>query len=117
MALADPQSVTVSGVAKSMPRTGASLKEGTFATADGEVTMTIRHDASRRTRHIIKVQKTLIVADPLFPTQNQSISYSAAFTLDHPKNGVLAADVVALANALQVWATPANLAKVAGGES
>lgn len=117
MALADPQSITVSGTAKTLARTGASLNEGIFSTADGEIVMTVRHDSSRRTRHIVKVQKTLIVADPLFPTQNQSVSYSAAVTLDHPKNGVVAADIIALGNALVAWATSGNLTKVVGGEN
>lgn len=117
MALADPQSITVSGSAKTLNRTGQSLNEGTFQTADGEFVMTVRHDTSKRTRHVAKVQRTLIVADPLFPTQNQSISYSAHITIDHPKNGVIAADVIALANALVAWATSANITKVVGAES
>lgn len=117
MALADPQSVTISGSAKSLPRIGQSLSEGLFQTADGDVIMTVRHDSSRRTRHIVKLQKSLIVADPLFPSQNQTVSYSCAVTLDHPKNGVVAADVIALGNALIAWATSANLTKVVGGEN
>lgn len=117
MALADPQSITYSGNAKSLARTGLALFEGSFQTADGEFVMTVRHDSSRRTRHIVKVQRTLIVADPLFPTQNQSISYSASLNLDHPKNGVVAADVIALGNALVAWATSANITKVVGAES
>lgn len=117
MALADPQSVTISGSAVSMPRTGSALNEGIFQAADGSVIFTVRHDTSRRTRHIVKLQKSLIVADPLFPSQNQTVSYSAAITLDHPKNGVIAADVAALGKALVAWATDPNLAKVVGSES
>lgn len=117
MALADPQTVTISGVAKTLARTGSSLSEGVFSTADGEVVMVSKHDSSRRTRHIVKLTKSLIVADPLFPTQNQTISYSAAINIDQPKNGVVAADVIALANALIAWATSPNITKVVGGES
>lgn len=117
MALADPQSVTYSGNAKSLARTGLALKEGTFQTSDGEFTMIVKHDSTRRNRHIIKVQRTLLVADPLFPTQNTSISYSAALNIDHPKNGAAAADVIALANALVLWATSPNITKVVGAES
>lgn len=117
MALTDPQSVTISGSATSLPRTGLALSEGTFQDATGAVTFTVRHDSSRRTRHIMKLQKSLIVADPLFPSQNQNVSYSVGITMDHPKNGVVLADVVALANALVAWATSGNLTKVAGGES
>lgn len=117
MALADPQSVTVSGNAKSLPRIGQALSEGTFQTADGEFGLIVKHDASRRTRHITKLTRSLIVADPLFPTQNQTVSYSAHLVIDVPKNGVVAADVVALANALVAWATSGTITKVVGGES
>lgn len=117
MALADPQSVTYSGNAKSLARTGLALNEGNFQTADGEFTMTVKHDSRRRNRHNVKVQRTLIVADPLFPSQNTSVSYSAALTIDHPKNGVVATDVIALANALVAWATSSAITKVVGAES
>lgn len=117
MALTDPQSITYSGNAKSLARTGLSLAEGSFQTSDGEFVMVVRHDSSKRTRHVVKVQRALIVADPLFPSQNQNVSYSAAITLDHPKNGVVAADVIALGNALVGWATSGNLTKIVGSES
>lgn len=117
MALTDPQSVTISGNAKSLPRTGASLNEGSFQVAEGDIKMSVKHDSSRRTRHLIKLQKSAIVSDPLFPAQNQNVSYSVALTVDMPKNGVVAADAVALANALVLWATSANITKVVGGES
>lgn len=116
MALTDPQSVTISTVAKSLPRIGMSLNESDYQSADGTVKMTIRHDSSRRNRHIVKLQKSLIVADPLFPSQNQTVSYSATLTIDTPKNGAVAADFAALADALVLWATPATTLKVAGGE-
>jgi uncharacterized membrane protein YdbT with pleckstrin-like domain len=59
----------------------------------------------------------LVVADPLVPSTNQNVSYSAHIVLDMPKNGIAVADVVALANALVAWSTSANLTKVAGSES
>lgn len=117
MALADPQSVTVSGTATSLPRTGLSLSEGSFADATGQIHLTALHSSSRRTRHTVKLQKSVIVADPLVPSINQNVSYSAHIVLDLPKNGVVVADVVALGNALVAWATSANLTKICGGES
>jgi len=116
MALADPQSVTISAVPVSLPRAGQTL--GSFAAADGTVLMTVRDGSSaRRTRRSVQLKKNLIVADPLFPTQNQNITYSASLTIDHPKNGVVVADVIALANALVAWAISANVTKIAGGEA
>lgn len=117
MALADPQAVTISGVAKTLPRTGLALDQGTFSDAAGEVFFTVNHSSSRRTRHTAKLLKSIVVADPLVPSQNQNVSFSAHLTMDAPKNGVSVADVVALANALVLWATSANLTKVAGSES
>lgn len=117
MALADPQSVTISGTAVPLPRTGLGLQEGSFTDATGQTRLTVLHSSTRRTRHTVKLQKSVIVADPLVPSTNQNLSYSAHIVLDLPKNGVAVADVVALANALVAWATAANLTKVAGGES
>jgi hypothetical protein len=75
------------------------------------------HSSSKRTRHTVKLLKSLIVTDPLVPSVNQNVSYSAHIVLDMPKNGVSNADVVALGNALVAWATSTNLTKVVGGES
>lgn len=117
MALADPQSVTIDSVAVTLPNIGRSLTEGAYADATGEVNLSIRHNSARRTRHTVKLAKSLIVADPLVPSQNQNVSFSAHIVIDLPKNGIAVADATELANALVLWCTPANLAKVVGGES
>lgn len=117
MALADPQSVTISGVATSLPRTGLALDSGQFSDVTGQVVLTTQHSSSKRTRHTVKLQKSLVVADPLVPSVNQNVSYSAHIVIDIPKNGIASADAVALANALVAWATSTNLTKVVGGES
>lgn len=114
---ADTQSVTIGGTAVPVPRSGISLTEGQFTSADGAVTFNISHRSGKRNSHLIKLSKTAIVADPLFPSQNQSLDYSAHIVIGHPKNGIAAADVLALANALIVWASSANLSKVIGFES
>jgi hypothetical protein len=117
VALADPQSVTISGSAVPLPRTGLSLDKGTFTDASRQTELSVLHSTGRRTRHTIKVQKTAVVSDPLVPSTNQNVSYSAHIVLDMPKNGVSSEDVIALGNALVAWASSANLTKVVGGES
>lgn len=117
MALADPQSVTISGTATSLPRTGLALDGGSFQDATGQVKMTVQHSSNRRTRHTIKLAKSAIVSDPLVPSVNQNVSYSAHIVLDIPKNGVSLADAVALGNALVLACTSTTLTKVVGGES
>jgi len=117
VALADPQSVTINGVATSLARTGLSLDEGKFTSADGQVILTGTHQASKRVRHTVKLQKSAIVADPLVPSTNQNVSYSAHIVIDIPKNGVSNTEALYIANALVAWATSANLTKVIAGES
>lgn len=117
MALADPQSVTVSGSAKTLARVGMTLDKGSFQDATSEFLFSVEHSSTRRTRHSVVLQKKAIVTDPLVPSVNLPVSYSARITLDLPKNGVAVADVVALGNALVAWATSPNLTKVVGGES
>jgi hypothetical protein len=117
MALADPQSVTIGGTATSLPRVGSALDQSVYQDATGQVLFWTQHSSSKRTRHTVKLQKSLIVADPLVPSQNQNVSYSAHIVFDMPKNGVVAADMIALGNALVAWATSANITKIVGGES
>lgn len=117
MALADPQSVTISGAATSLPRSGLSLEEGSFLDSTGQVKLTVQHQTGKRKRHVIRLQKTAIVADPLVPSINTNVSYGVTMSLDAPLNGVSNADVVALANAFVAWAVSATLTKVVGGES
>lgn len=116
MALADPQSVTVSGSAKTLERLGTSLAEGQFQDTTGEFKLLVKQDSARRTRHIVELRQTKIVSDPMFPSQNLNVGTTIRITVDRPKNGVSAADANALADALVAWATSANLAKVIGGQ-
>lgn len=117
MALADPQTVVISGASTPLPRTGLALDQGSFGDATGQFDLTVLHSSARRTRHTTKLKKSVVVADPLIPSQNQNVTYSAHIVVDIPKNGVSTTDALALANALVAWATSANLTKVIGGES
>lgn len=117
MALADPQSLTISGTATSLPRTGLTLTEGGFRTADQSVSLEVQHSSGKRNRHLIKVTTATIVADPLVPSINTPVSYSAHLVIDGPRQGVTALQLQKLAEALAGWATSANLAKVVAGES
>ena len=118
MALADPQSVTISGTAVPLPRTGLTLNEGRFTSATGEVNLSVMHSSStNRVRHTVRLQKTTIVSDPLVPSQNQNVAYQVHVVFDTPKNGVSTADAAALGKALVAFLTDANIAKVVASES
>ncbi len=116
MALSDPQSVTISAVPFTLDSVGTTLNEGRYLDADGEILLSVKQSSSKRNRHIVELRKADVVSDPLVPSQNTNVSYTARITIDRPKNGVTAADAVALADALVAWATSANMAKVVGGQ-
>lgn len=117
MALSDPQSVTIAGTAVSLPRIGLTLEEGKFGDSAAQVNLGVKHFRTKRIRDVVRLDKASIVADPLFPANNQNVSYSVQLIADRPRNGVTTAMVAELADALVKWATPANVAKMLAGES
>lgn len=117
MALADPQTVTIATVATQLHNVGTDMGASAYQNDAGEVVLTIRHTSTKRTRHQARLQKSLITADPLVPSINTNVSWGTQLTIDTPKNGVTTAMAADIANALVLWATPANIAKLCGGQS
>lgn len=117
MAFADPQSVTVNAVAKSLPRTGSSLNEGSFVASDREYSLTIKHSYGSRMRHLAQLKRDAIVSNPLVPDQNYAVTSHAHIVIDAPRNGLSATEIGYIANAIVAWATPANIAKLVSGEN
>lgn len=115
----DPQTLTVSGVAKTLNRTGVSTDGANYATADRALQMSIAHSYGRRTRHVIKLKSDTLVANPLVAGQNITQSMSVALTVDVP-NGYDAATAKAVVDSLiaSLSATSgASITKILGGES
>ena len=73
---ADPQSITVSGSAKTLNRTGTGPDTGAFASATRDRRLTITHNYGRRIRRTMRFQTDSLVANPLVSGQNinQSIT-------------------------------------------
>lgn len=117
MAFADPQTVTIDGVAQVLPRTGFSATNGIFTKADGNIRLDISHNQGSRIRDLVKVSTKKVVADPLVPSQNIAVEYSAHIVVDRPRNGVTVDEAAKQAAGLTAWATVANLTKVLSGES
>lgn len=116
---ADPQSVTINGVATSLPRTGSSLAEGAFASSDQTTGLTVTHRKTARNRwqHRAALRKDVIVPSVYNPAQNGPQSYSVSIVIDAPTVGIATVDVAYLARAIVAWATNANLDKLVAGES
>ena len=115
----DPQSITVSGSAKTLNRTSSTENGGKFATADRSRQMSVSHSYGKRVRHTVRLQSDTLVANPLVAGQNINQSMSIYFTVDMP-NGYDAASAKAEADGFlgNLTATSgANLTKLLGGES
>jgi hypothetical protein len=115
----DPQSITVSGAAKSLARTGTTENGGKFATSDRAYQMSVNHSYGKRTRHQIRLQFDSLTANPLVSGQNVSNSVSTYLVVDTP-NGYDVATAKALVDGFLAFlaaSSGAAVSKVLGGES
>lgn len=113
----DPQTVTINAVAKSMPRIKSGVSDSTYRTADEQFALRISHQvAKNRTRRMVRVDQTIIAADPLTAV-NSSQSASVYLVVDEPKFGFDDTTLDYMVDGLVAWLTPANIAKLLGSES
>ena len=118
--LTEPQSVTTDA-AHSLPRVGMDSKSGEFANAADGYDLRITHDySSSRQRHVVWLEQTKIVTDPLFSTQNKQVVARATLTVSGPMSGFTQTQLKELTKGLLgnlTASSDANLIKVIGGES
>lgn len=120
MSYSDPQSVTVSGTAISLPRTGSGESSGSFTSPDGQTKLDVSHSYGKRNRRQIRLTQSKIVSDALIPTQNTLTSMSVYMVVDVPKNGYTVTEEKAVVDALVAYLTASTGARVTqllGGES
>jgi len=115
----DPQSVTISGSAKSLNRTTSTPTGSKFATSDRAHQMEVIHSYGRRHRHTVRFQVDSLTANPLVSGQNITQSCTLYLTADLPP-GYDTATAKAIMDgflANMTASTGANLTKLLGGES
>jgi len=120
MSFSDPQSVTINGVATSLPRTSSGQNAGTFTSADTTVKMDVANTYGRRVRRTIRLSQTKVSADPLIPTQNARNSLTCYVVVDEPLNGFTVTEKKYLVDALTAYLSASSGAKVTqllGGEN
>jgi hypothetical protein len=120
MAFADPQSVTINGVAISMPRIASGVGTGKFQAADTNTVLSVAHQSGKRVRHQIRIDSSKIAADILTPDVNQKFSMSAYLVVDVPVYGFVIADQALVVNGFLSYLTASSGAKVTqllGGEN
>jgi hypothetical protein len=87
MALADPQSIKISGVTTSLPRVSTGDFKSVYESADGLIKLSLATEEGRRLRQVVRVDINKITADPFIPAQNVEISTSLYLVFDRPKVG------------------------------
>lgn len=118
--LTDPQSVTISAVAYSLPRTSTGSNTASYADSTGVLSLTIAHTYAKRIRRAIKFVWSKIAADTLNPTLNTKSSMSMTLVFDLPPTGFTLAEQQAVVAGVMTYLTASTNAKVTsvlGGES
>lgn len=116
--LADPQTVTIDGSAKTLAAVSRSDGSSIYRTSDGVYTLTVsRRTARNRTRFVCRIDHKGLDADPLTSGSFIPVSASWYFVMDKPETGYDQTDFKNVALGLTGFLTSATLLKVLGGET
>lgn len=117
--LADPQSVTISGSAISLPRTSNGINSAVYTAGDSTVKLSLSHQYGRRVRRTVRLEHSKIAADPL-SAANTKYSMTTYIVLDVPTVGYTVAEAKAVWDgfaATLAASSGALVTKVLGGEN
>lgn len=120
MSFADPQSITISGSAISLPRTSVGDGKSLYTSADGLVTLAAQHAYGKRSRRVLRIDHSKLTSDPFIPANNVKVSMSNYLVFDLPVAGYTAAEAKAVYagfKGLFTASSDAIIDKLLGGES
>jgi hypothetical protein len=120
MAFTDPQSVTISGVATSLPRVSTGKGESSYSSSDGLITLSASSTYGRRTRRVLRLDHAKISADVFVPANNVKQSMSNYIVFDTPVAGYTNAEALAVYAGFKAAFTASSdalITKLLGGES
>lgn len=115
---ADPQSITVNAVAKSLPAVSRGTDSSLYKMDTGDYSLTIsKARTGSRKRFAIRVDARKIAVDP-YTSVNAEFTSTCILSMNLPASGGFTnAEMKDIALALTGWATSANLLKVLGEET
>lgn len=116
----DPQSVTISTVAQSLPRTSTDGQSSVYTKDDETIRLTVSHNATNRgrVRREVRMDISKIAADPFVANQSRKVNSTFSLILNEPSDGVFTnSELLNDFKGLRDWATDANLTKLIAGES
>lgn len=119
--LADPQSITVNAVAKSMPRILQSGTSSTYQLADQTFALAISHtsfkrDKKSRVRSLAKFSQRAVVADPLTAV-NDFETVDVSVQIDRPEAGFTSTQIDQMIVGFKSWLDSSMVGKLYGRES
>jgi len=120
MSFADPQSVTISGTAISLPRVTTGRLSSEYTSADGLVTLKASSSVGNRIRRVLRLDHSKVAADVFQPDRNVIRSMSCYLVFDLPAVGYTNADALAVYAGLKGQMTASSdalITKLLGGES
>lgn len=103
MAFDNSQSLTVSGTASTLPRTGMGDSKGRWNASDGTLELSVSSTYGKRTRRVARIQTSKIAPDPLISSTNIKHSMSAYVVVDTPVTGFTVTEQKAIVDALAAW--------------
>jgi hypothetical protein len=115
--LADPQSVTINGVATTLYKTGNGPTQNVYTSADGLKTMTVKQNVTaKRFRREARITQQKVAADPISAVNSQE-GISVYIVVDEPRSGVFSdTEIDYVADALSAWQGTAAFASFLRGE-
>ncbi|DAD50499.1 TPA_asm: coat protein [ssRNA phage Zoerhiza.1_3] len=120
MALADPQTVTISGTTTSLPRVSVDETESEYLSSDGLIKLLASHTYGKRTRRLVRIDHAKLAADVFKPTENVKVGMAVYTVFDLPPAGYTGAEALAVWTGFNTQLTAASNAvvtKILGGES
>jgi len=122
MALTDPQTITISAVPITLPRTFAEGNESAYTSADTLVKLSVNHTSAKqgRNRHLLRIDHSKMTSDPFKPTENVKVSMACYIVFDLPPAGYTVTESLAVYTGFKTLFTASSdalITKVIGGES
>jgi hypothetical protein len=96
MALADPQSVKISGSTSSLPRVSTGDFKSIYESADGLIKLSLATTDGKRKRQVVRIDVNKVTTDPFIPANNVEVSMSNYLVFDRPPAGFTNADALAI---------------------
>jgi len=120
MSYTDPQTVTISAVTTSLPRTSVGTNGSEYTSADGLIKLSANSAYGRRTRRVLRLDHSKLTTDPFIPSQNVKVSMSNYIVFDMPPAGYTAVEALAIYTGFKTLfsaSSDAPITKLLGGES